>query len=410
MPKKIGNIDGLGPFMGMSIDELDEALVWTQEEEAIIGRLCDKILANIEEDEMTPWERWKATVEGKERDRLLVDTTYHAVYAVRALDSFANALRPLDAYLFPKINILANLALVARFNLDVMVFSNMLYAENMFGWDCRALEYGRPFPTGKPPIKSMEDLEGLEIGDAYVDSIYPQYLWSGRELRRIFKKHGLHNVLPLNVSACAEPLMTAALGMMGQAQFMMATIKNPELAEACATLASGWCIDYATKLIKTAEPDILFMCGFYGCSPYKGNEWMAELNAKVGKAVGPQCTCTWGWALNGILDQWMQAQLELGAIGPGGYVGIEASGDVTFEPMIDFLADNNLYGLASVPDKMVLEGPVSKIEEEVKRRCEYMTAKGKDSKIVAGYGAIDYWTTPDHFEAGIKAFHEYGRF
>lgn len=410
MPVKIGKMEGAGPYYGMVLDELDGALSWTPEEEALIERCCNKILENVQEEEMTPYERWKATIEGRERDRLFVETTFFPLYAIRTLDSFGNVFKPNDAYRFPKLNILAQLATVATFKHDSLVFSAINYAENMFGWDCKMIEYGNPVTVGDPPIKSIEDLDDLELGDPMRHGLYPQYLWSGREIKRIFKKYGLDGVLPFNMSTCAESIMTAALCMMGQAQFMVATRKNPELCKRAVALATEWCIKYHTQTVEVCDPDVMFMCGFYGCSPYKGNEWMAEENAKIGKALGPLRPATWGWALSGVLDRWLDAQVELGAVGPDGFIGMMASGDIEFAPFIDFLVDNDLCGQNAPSDKLVLSGPLSAVEDEIKYRCDYIKDKGRKTKVILGVGSVDYWTPHEHFSAAIEMSKQHGRF
>ncbi|MGB5156758.1 hypothetical protein [Desulfobacterium sp. N47] len=65
---KLGKMKGAGPYYGKSLDELNASLSWGPEEEREIERYCEKIHNNIKEEEMTPMERFKATMEGKERD------------------------------------------------------------------------------------------------------------------------------------------------------------------------------------------------------------------------------------------------------------------------------------------------------------------------------------------------------
>ena len=73
------------------LDELH--FEWSAEEKLEIERYCEKIHKNIEEEEMTPRERWIATQEGKEKDRCFMATAPFNVYAVRTLDSNADAFK-----------------------------------------------------------------------------------------------------------------------------------------------------------------------------------------------------------------------------------------------------------------------------------------------------------------------------
>ena len=72
------------------MDELD--FEWSPEEE--LECYCQRILKNVAEEEMTPRQRFEATMEGRARDRLLLETLYFNLYAVRTLDSAADALEP----------------------------------------------------------------------------------------------------------------------------------------------------------------------------------------------------------------------------------------------------------------------------------------------------------------------------
>ncbi len=62
----------------------------------------------------------------------------------------------------------------------------------MWGGQSKMIEYGNPVLDGAPPIKTMEDLEGMPIPDPRKDGLYPGYLWANRELRRIINEYELH--------------------------------------------------------------------------------------------------------------------------------------------------------------------------------------------------------------------------
>jgi len=62
---------GAPEWYGTPLDELD--FQWSHEEKLEIERYCEKIHKNLAEEEMTPKERFEATLAGKPRDRLWME-------------------------------------------------------------------------------------------------------------------------------------------------------------------------------------------------------------------------------------------------------------------------------------------------------------------------------------------------
>ncbi|MFC2018174.1 hypothetical protein ACFLTQ_02605 [Chloroflexota bacterium] len=80
------------PFAELDFD-------WTTEEKLEIERYCEKILKNIEDEGgMTPLERFWALMHGKDKDRMFMGSPFNNPYSVRALDSAADAMKPIDMY------------------------------------------------------------------------------------------------------------------------------------------------------------------------------------------------------------------------------------------------------------------------------------------------------------------------
>ncbi len=260
MPVRIGKMEGAGPYYGIPLAELPE-IEWSPEEELEIERYCTKILKNISEsgDDMTPMERFRATLAGEPRDRLLVESWFYIVYAVRSLDAFADAMKPIDCYRYPKLYLKAHLANFARYPVDVFVMGPMTYAEEIWGSDAVFLETGNPEAVGSKPIKTMADLEDIEVADPLVHSMVPQYLWAAKELRKIFAKYGIDKVLPMEMCFCTGGDGTALAQMMGYNQFLKAVRKEPDLAKRCVEIASDWSIKFGTAVMTIGKPDFAFM-------------------------------------------------------------------------------------------------------------------------------------------------------
>jgi uroporphyrinogen-III decarboxylase len=231
---------------------------WTPEEKVEIERYCEKILKNIEQEGgMTPRERWLATMFGKAKDRMMFGINTANVYCSRTLDSFSDAIKPIDIYRYPKLFIKAHMATVARFGLDYANMHTINYGEDMWGGQSKMIEYGNPILSGTPPVKTMEDLEGAPIPDPRKDGLYPGYLWAFREYRRILDEHKIAH--PVWASICVGPSLLPQMAMMGYTEFVMALRKNKELARRCIDLSTDWLIRYGKALIDECQPDGIYM-------------------------------------------------------------------------------------------------------------------------------------------------------
>ena len=402
--KQFGELEGAPDWYGTPLEELH--FEWSPEEKLEIERYCEKILKNVAQEEMTPLERLKATFEGKPKDRVLMHVLHGNVYGGRTLDSGADALKPIDIYRNPKLWVKAHLATTARFALDYPNTYGISYTEELWGARARMIEYGNPVIVGNPPIKSIEDLEGIEAPDPKRDGLYPGYLWAHRELRRIYDEYGLTKVMPIFTRICGCPVGTVMLFMTGWAPFAVNMRKNPELNKRCLDLATEWEIKFGQAVIDVARADALYMCSMTGAQAVKGNEWLADYWAKIGKALATQVPVVYGYGFAGTA-QWIPIMWERGALGPGSWSGGLHDYQCDYKTMIDLHREHDLYVSCMTSDKTLLDGPVSAIEEEIKERCEY----GKPyPRFSIAIGMVDYWTPPSHLDAAIAAAKKYGKF
>jgi len=180
------------------LDQLD--FPWSKEEKLEIERYCEKIHKNIAEEEMTPKQRWDATIAGKEKDRVLCTPIVQQVFSSRTLDHSANAVKPIDLYKNPKLLVKAHLATAARYKLDMIFPYTVGYTEDLWGAQSKLIEYGNPVMIGAAPVKTMEDLEGMEIPDPKKHGLYPGYLWGVREIKKILLEYDLDDKMELHVS------------------------------------------------------------------------------------------------------------------------------------------------------------------------------------------------------------------
>jgi len=403
-------------WYGTPLDKLD--FEWSREEEKMIERYCEKILKNAEEEEMTPLQRFNATWEGKDKDRLFVDVLHMPPYATRVLDSWADAIKPSDLYKYPKLCVLAHLSMTARFKLDIINWYMWAYTEELWGGDARLVEYATPQRVGEPPIKTMEDLEAVETADPKKHGLFPGYLWACRETINIMKKYGVDKVMPIVLSFCGDPLGTMHLGMTGFGPGMVIAKKDPELFKACMDRAAEWVIALGCAC-KEFEPNALYCCSYMGAIPPKmgkrekqiDNSWVADNMARVGKAVqAHQGKHIWMWHLVGAagFEKWQPLYYEREAVGrPDTFDAWDLGPEMDPKVFYGFARERDFYCACAIDDHAVMSGDFPTIEKLLKERV--VEAK-QHPKHGLKLGTIDYWTPHPVLDETIQMAKTLGKF
>lgn len=408
---KIGEMENAPDWYGTPFDQID--FEWSREEELELERYCEKILKNAAEEEMTPLERFEATWQGKDKDRLHREVKYNVPYAVRTLDSFADAIKPGDLYKWPKLHIKGHLATVARFKLDIINVYTIAYWENFWGGRARMIEYGTPMSLGDPPIKTIKDIEDVEVPDPKKHGLAPGYLWTIKELLRIMKKYGVDKVLPMEASFCPDPLGAVHLGMTGFTFGMTMPIKDPELFKLCMEKAAEWAIKFG-QAVKELNPNGMYLCSYMGVIPPKmrnvDNEWIMDIMGKVGKAVSvgkgkrPYMWHTLG--ASGWMS-WMRLYEPHGAIGPDSFGGWYVGPEMPFAEVFEYAREHDLYCGCAIDDHIMLNGDWDAIEAALAPRLQI--AK-QYPKHMCALGVIDYWTPQPYVDKILERAKILGKF
>jgi uroporphyrinogen-III decarboxylase len=399
MDKEI-KLVGAPSWYSTPLERLD--FEWSREEELELERYCQRILKNIGNEDMTPTARLKATMSGSEKDRLLVEALYFNPYAVRTLDPDCGALKPGDVSMDPKLLVKAHLATVARFALDFPTFYPISYTPEFWGGRAEMTEYGNPRMIGDAPIKCVADLEGLAAPDPYQDGLFPGYLWACREIKRIFAKHGVGGVVPIWVSI-TDPLATVMESMTGWTKFIIGLRRDKELCQRAMDLATEWVIRIGQAMINMGA-QCLMMCSYLGALPISGSEWVLEYYARIGRELGSQVPMWYGLTYEKAVD-WFAAMYRSRAVGPGSFRGWFCV-EMDCRQVVDFSREHALYCSCAPSDKVILNGPISVIEEQIKELCEY----GKSyPRFAIGIAAVDYLTPQANFEDAIAAVKKYGK-
>lgn len=370
---------------------------FTEDDLLKIERYCQKIHKNIEEDKMTPWERWRNTCEGQEIDRVQVLLAPLTIYVVRVLDGFADAIKPIDGFRQPKLFLEAYISFVSRFGIDYPDFYSLSYGESDWGSKAKLLEYAHPTIVD-PIVKSMEDVDKLKVPDPRKSGIYPGYLWSIKKTKEFFKKHGLGDLVPVCASCCSPPLWIMSQSILGMKEGLLAPIRNPELAHRIVKLTTKFCIDYALSL-REAGADIVWMCQHLAVWPPNVYKNFAKYDAEVakkGKLDG------WGFAFN--QEKHIPILAEEGAFDTVKYAAFDPETPPEFARK--FCTEHDIVYMCTEPDKTLIAGP-QKIEEEVKKHIKIGTSQ---PKFAMHGGTIDYWTPPENLDFFVKCVKEYGKF
>src|SRR4030042_1913319 len=220
-------------------------------------------------------------------------------------------------------------------------------------------------------------------------------------MRRIFDEYGLTKVMPLYMSHCgsAEGSM---LFMVGMAKFVKALTKDPELCKRSSAIHNELAIRFGKAVREVGRPDMCLMAIGPDLLPLKGNEWLIPLHVELSKALTPSAPIIIGPSSIQILE-WLARYYE--KVGSDGYAGGFYIHDIDITKVLPFSREHDLYASCSFPDKVLLDGPISAIEEEIRVRCEY----GKSyPKFVIGM-ECDYWTPQAHYDAAVAACKKYGK-
>ncbi|RPJ27619.1 MAG: hypothetical protein EHM35_14120, partial [Planctomycetaceae bacterium] len=237
-----GRLEGAPHWYGAPLNQL--AFHWSDEEREYLAGYCRQILSNVvgSKDGLTPRERWRATLEGGDRDRLFLESFHFNPFALRNLDLSGQALNYADLCRDPRLLIKAHLTTVARYGLDLPVLYPTSYTAELWGGSAVMMDHGNPALVGPYPVRELADLEGLEVPDPRNTGLHPGYLWAIGEMKRLFAESGLDKVMPLSVCIGIDPLGTAGMFMMGWTEFLRAARRSPEICQRCMELAADWTI------------------------------------------------------------------------------------------------------------------------------------------------------------------------
>ena len=379
---------------------------FSEEELWEIERHCRRIVDNVAAsgEKMTPLERWIATRSFGEPDRpFMASATFNNITA-RALDCFADSLKPgIDLYWYPKLCLKGHLAFAAAFKTDDLNPYNYSYGcDTEMGGRSKSVNVPYAAPAWiTPPVDPEhleEDLARAHVPDVYQDGYFPPYLWLVRKLKEFMVKHGAYDVMPIHASFCAMP--EAAAMMLGMKEGIKLNKTNPDLYERLAKWFMPYTISLGRAIWDILDPnhDLGWCCDFPSFGILNEATKRALKTAAVVVKALPDFLAVNGFDQSAVLEY----MCENGMISLG---SIEYETPLAIVKKI-YMKYNKLYGMCSN------EQQSSMATATVEKNIE-LTTNNIDVGAGPGYffvlGAVDPWSTYENIKAVVKTAKEYGK-
>lgn len=367
---------------------------FSEEEELFLERLAMKVKENAAQEEMTPFDRLVAADSGKMPDRVpLFSGEGESLANVRVLDCWANALKVIDMYRYPKVNLIAQLAWIATFGHDAVTPYTLCYGEAEWGGKVKYLENGSPV-LDEPALKDPAAVDELVIPDPKKDGRYPAYLWLVRQIREWVDKYEVP--ILIEASICTGPATTAGL-LRGWKDLLIDMRRNTDLVHKLVQKTSDFTIRYGNAVVE-AGAHALYTCDegmqFYPPSLFK------ELVPYFEKC-NEQIPTSNVWLVEGP-----NTHLEIIASAKGTKaVGQDHRDDL--EEAVRIAGERDLF-FEIVPDaEIIRHGDEAEMEAEYKRLLKALTKYGYKFAIAI---LPDYYTPPENIHKWMEIGRRLGRF
>jgi hypothetical protein len=149
----------------------------------------------------------------------------------------------------------------------------------------------------------------------------------------------------------------------------------------------------------------------------ESNEWIIGYHKKLGEALsqyakeklGRPIHLAYGYGFMGKAMQAYDLMWKYGGLGPAGELfngGYGGRGQVDLEAAAKWHHEHGCYLTFTIEDHTVEFGPISQIEEELKK---HVLDHKHMPKFVPGIKAT-YWTPMAHIDAAVATMKKYGRY
>jgi len=369
---------------------------FTEEDLREMERYCTKIVENLKEEEMTPWERWKVTMQLGIPDRPVVFNMPLMLAVSRALDCWSDSLKPgIDMYHYPKLALKAHFIWNARFNIDTLYPYPYTYGDTEWGYQSRAklLPYAAPAWVD-PPLRTPDDFDKIHLPDMKRDGFYPAYFWTLRKAKEFMKKYGIP--MPLHAAFCGDPYSTPSI-LRGLKQYVMDIKRNPDLMKKCVEIATKHVVNYGKACLE-AGADVMGCCAWSGIAGLEAYKPYDKYQIEAVKAIGAD---KFVWMYGFDQSPTLEYQCQTGSMPIGWYCTHETPIELSRR-----VATKYKKIFANFFDPLiVVHGPPEAIIDTVRKNINVGAGPG----FIFLHSAVDYWCPLEYVELVVKTAKEYGK-
>ena len=391
---------------------------FTETEELIIRRCHEKIAEREASEKLTHHERaYRHVISGEEPDRWLISITAWRSVAGNVLSSFAPetpVVTAIDFLLHPNLDFITQCLWNTRFPSDVFCPYSPTLGEEALTSKFKLLEPSTILAS-EPSIKTEEDGQWLldNIPDPALDTIWPAYIW---ELKQGIK--WLPELIVVG-SCCAGPIVAAGYAR-EITKFLVELRKKPEMAELALKVAAEYVkskLDRVAEVLRgpprqdVKEFDILFLAD--SVDYLRADQFEKTFNLHYGSIIMHMARKGWPLLLwpgapprhMDLLCACLKENLGGGVGGGTEHPPVEIVWEIVREKY-------DLLGGMNVNEKILLEGPLDAIKNEM-LRIKKLVAQDKDKGIhivILPLAVTEPKTPLEHMDHALKLAYEFGKY
>ncbi len=331
---------------------------FTDIDELLFERLADRLRENNEV--RNEGETYEALVNPEEAKRNMLTTTVERdVLTLRVLDSWADIIKIPDLHKYPKLNLMAQLLWVSKFDLDGFNLYTPSYGEPEVGGTANMTAHMSHVPKERA-FEHMGGIDNVIVPDFKNVGAYAKYLWVVKEIKNFLTKTGIS--LTVGASSCPDP---AGVGIVifGPERMKRIAKEDPDLFHKTLKIGYQYALNFSNALYE-AGADYVWHCAhlndvdYDSIKNYGYEKYSVDLYNATKIFAGPIGTLT-------------PKHAEIFANFPT--TGISLEDNVNFVEDMKILINHGVYATSILDTKVASGGTPEEINNEIK--WKYKTAR-----------------------------------